>query len=158
MFHLVRQCLAFAVAFCEALFVLATAAIAAPPQVPSLPSQPAGYVKYAITDLPAHFKNGPVAALDNTPADNLLSDAGATLGRVLFYDKRLSHDNGGSCASCHKQANGFSDPAQFSAGINGQLTGRHSMALANGAYYVNGAAFWDERAGSLEEQALIPIQ
>ena len=158
MLHLVRQRLAFAVAFCEALLVLATAAIAAPPQVPSLPSQPAGYVKYAITDLPAHFKNGPVAALDNTPADNLLSDAGATLGRVLFYDKRLSHDNGGSCASCHKQANGFSDPAQFSAGINGQLTGRHSMGLANGTYYVNGAAFWDERAGSLEEQALIPIQ
>jgi cytochrome c peroxidase len=131
---------------------------AAPPQVPSLPDQPAGYVEYAIDDLPAHFKNGPVAALDNTPADNLLTDAGATLGRVLFYDKRLSHDGGVSCASCHKQEAGFSDPAQFSTGINGQLTARHSMGLANGNYYVNGAAFWDERAGSLEEQALIPIE
>jgi cytochrome c peroxidase len=96
--------------------------------------------------------------LDNTPADNLLTDAGATLGRVLFYDKRLSHDDGTSCASCHKQTNGFSDPAQFSTGINGQLTARHSMALANGVYYVNGAAFWDERAESLEAQALIPIE
>jgi cytochrome c peroxidase len=126
--------------------------------VPGLPSQPAGYVKYAITDLPAHFKNTSVAALDNTPADNVLTDAGATLGRVLFYDKRLSHDNRGSCASCHHQANGFSDPNQFSSGINGQLTTRHSMGLANGVYYVSGKAFWDERAASLEEQALIPIE
>jgi cytochrome c peroxidase len=134
--------------------------IAAQPQVPSLPAQPAGYVAYAIDNLPEHLKNGPGAAnpLDNTPADNLLTDAGATLGRVLFYDKRLSHDNAGSCASCHRQANGFSDPNQFSTGINGQLTGRHSMALANSTYYANGAAFWDERAESLEAQALIPIE
>jgi cytochrome c peroxidase len=141
-----------------ALCVGASSGSAAPPQVPNLPTEAAGYVEYAIDDLPAHFKNGPIAALDNTPADNLLTDAGATLGRVLFYDKRLSHDNAGSCASCHKQANGFSDSTQFSTGINGQQTTRHSMALANGAFYVNGAAFWDERAGSLEEQALIPIE
>lgn len=138
--------------------LLARVAAAAPPQVPSLPSQPAGYVKYAIQDLPAHFKNGAVAALDNTPADNLLSDAGATLGRVLFYDTRLSHDNSTSCASCHHQSAGFSDPNQFSTGIDGQLTTRHSMGLANGNYYISGAAFWDERAESLEEQALIPIE
>lgn len=141
-----------------ALAASSTGAVAAPPQVPSLPAQTAAYVKYANEDLPAHFKNGEVAALDNTPADNLLTDAGATLGRVLFYDTRLSHDGSTSCASCHKQSSGFSDPNRFSTGINGQLTTRHSMALANGNYYVSGAAFWDERAGSLEEQALIPIE
>ena len=140
-----------------AVCIPARAASAAPPKVPSLPTQQAGYVKYAIQDLPEHFRND-VTALDNTPASNLLSDAGATLGRVLFYDKRLSHDGGVSCASCHRQANGFSDPNQFSAGINGQLTSRHSMSLANVAYYVNGTTFWDERASSLEEQALIPIE
>ena len=132
--------------------VRADSGMATPPKVPSLPSQTAGYVKYAVDDLPAHFKNGPVAALDNTPADNVLTDAVATLGRVLFYDTRLSHDGGVSCASCHRQANGFSDPNQFSTGINGQLTTRHSMSLANGNYYVNGTAFWDERASSLEER------
>jgi len=153
-----RKRTAMVVLFFGTMCLHATSGIAVPPQVPSLPPQPAGYVKYAIEDLPAHFKNGPVAALDNTPADNFLSDAGATLGRVLFYDKRLSHDGGVSCASCHKQASGFSDPSQFSTGINGQLTARHSMGLSNGNYYVNGAAFWDERAGSLEEQALIPIE
>jgi cytochrome c peroxidase len=133
-------------------------AIGAPPQVPSLPLQPAGYVKYAIEDLPAQFKSGEVAALDNTPANNLLTDAGATLGRVLFYDTRLSHDGSTACASCHHQSSGFSDQNQFSTGINGQLTTRHSMGLANAKYYVNGTAFWDERVESLEEQALVPIQ
>jgi cytochrome c peroxidase len=137
---------------------LPTISTAAPPQVPSLPPELAEYFKYAFEDLPEHFKNGEVAALDNTPADNLLTDAGATLGRVLFYDTRMSHDGSTSCASCHKQASGFSDPNRFSTGINGQQTTRHSMALANGNYYVSGAAFWDERAESLEAQALIPIE
>ncbi|TWT99533.1 Cytochrome c551 peroxidase precursor [Botrimarina colliarenosi] len=138
--------------------LLSLPASAAPPQVPGLPSQTAEYIKYALQDLPTHFQVGEVAALDNTPADNLLTDAGATLGRVLFYDTRLSHDSSISCASCHQQANGFSDPDQFSEGINGQRGDRHSMALANGKYYVNGAAFWDERAESLEAQALMPIE
>jgi cytochrome c peroxidase len=152
-----RRAAAFALV-CAAAGWLSVSGLAAPPKVPGLPPQAFEYVKYALQELPEHFKNGEVAALDNTPADNLLSDAGATLGRVLFYDTRMSHDGSTSCASCHRQANGFSDPNQFSAGINGQLTGRHSMALANGNYYVSGAAFWDERAGSLEEQALIPIE
>lgn len=137
---------------------IATPADAAQPQVPALPTEPMGYVKYAGDDLPAHFKFGDVAARDNTPADNLLTDAGATLGRVLFYDKRLSHDNGTACASCHVQANGFSDPDQVSEGINGQRGTRHSMALANARYYITGAMFWDERAESLEAQALMPIE
>lgn len=142
---------------CAVAFYLANASNAAPPQVPSLPSQMAGYVQYAITNLPDHYKNGPVAATDNTPPDNALTDAGATLGRVLFYDKRLSHTNGVSCGSCHRQANGFSDPNQFSTGVAGQ-TSRHSPGLSNAKYYANGKAFWDERAASLEAQALVPIE
>lgn len=142
---------------CAVAYHLAISSIAAPPQVPSLPSQTAGYVQYAITNLPDHYKNGPVAATDNTPPDNPLTDAGATLGRVLFYDKRLSHTNGVSCSSCHRQANGFSDPNQFSTGVAGQ-TSRHSPGLSNAKYYANGKAFWDERAASLEAQALVPIE
>jgi cytochrome c peroxidase len=130
---------------------------AAPPQVPSLPSQTAGYVQYAVTNLPNFYKAAAIQSTNNTPLDNAITDAGATLGRVLFYDKRLSHGNGVSCASCHRQENGFSDPNQFSTGVNGQ-TGRHSMALANSTYYQSGKAFWDERAASLEAQALIPIE
>ena len=130
---------------------------AQPLQSPSLPTQPAGYIQYAITNAPSYYKNGLAAGANNTPGDNAITNPGATLGRVLFYDKRLSHSNGVSCASCHKQANGFSDPAQFSQGVNG-VTGRHSMALANAMYYAGGKAFWDERAASLEAQALVPIE
>ena len=130
---------------------------AASPQVPALPTQTAGYVQYAVTNLPNSYKAPQVAALNNTPATNPITDAGATLGRVLFYDTRLSHSNGISCSSCHKQSNGFSDPNALSTGVNGQ-TGRHSMALSNVAYYANGKAFWDERAASIEDQALVPIQ
>lgn len=139
-------------------FIFVQASLSAPPQVPGLPAQLAEYVKYAVTDLPNHFKNGAVANTNNTPATNPTTDAGATLGRVLFYDKRMSHGDGVACASCHRQANGFSDPNQFSKGFDGQLTGRHSMGITNAVYYANGKAFWDERAASLEDQALIPIQ
>ena len=57
--------------------------------------------------LPSHF-NVPVALrFDNTPADNPVSDFGATLGRVLFYDTRLSANNTISCGSCHLQSHAF---------------------------------------------------
>lgn len=99
-----------------------------------------------------------LAGIDNTPADNHTTDAGATLGRVLFYDTRLSGNDQVGCASCHQQALGFSDTARFSRGVNGSLTGRHAMALANNRFYQEGTYFWDERAPSLEAQVLQPIQ
>jgi cytochrome c peroxidase len=144
-------------ALVAATLLRAGAGLAAPPKVPSLPAQTAGYVQYSVTNRPPQYLNGP-SAMDNTPADNITSDAGATLGRALFYDKRLSHDNSTACASCHKQSKGFSDENQFSAGINGQLTGRHSIGLTNVTFYESGAMFWDERATSVEDQALKPIQ
>jgi cytochrome c peroxidase len=58
--------------------------------------------------LPAHFLasigGSSVASFDNTPAANPITDAGATLGRVLFYDVRLSRNDATSCASCHRQS------------------------------------------------------
>jgi len=147
-----------AVCFGATFVVGNNSGFAAPPRVPSLPAELAEYVKYAVTDLPNHYKSGPIAATNNTPVDNPITDAGATLGRVLFYDKRMSHGDGVACASCHRQENGFSDPNQFSTGFDGQQTGRHSMGITNAVYYANGKAFWDERTASLEEQALGPIQ
>lgn len=131
---------------------------AASPGVPALPTATADYVKYATTDLPNHFKTQPLVGLKNTPANNQITNAGATLGRVLFYDERLSHNDGVSCASCHKQENDFSDPLTKSIGFEGGETNRHSMGLSNGAYYANGKFFWDERAATLEAQVLMPIQ
>ena len=94
---------------------------------------------------------------DNTPNNNAISDLGATLGRVLFYDKSLSVNNTIACASCHLQEFAFGDTAVASQGVNG-TTGRHSMRLINARFAEEGTAFWDERAASFEIQATLPIQ
>lgn len=94
---------------------------------------------------------------DNT-GTNTISDAKATVGRVLFYDKNLSIDNTISCASCHKQAFAFGDTAIASKGVAGGFTARHSMRLVNARYSVERKFFWDERAATLEQQTTKPIQ
>jgi len=85
------------------------------------------------------------------------SNAKATLGRVLFYDKNLSANNTIACASCHQQSAAFGDVNQVSIGVNG-TTGRHSMRLVNAAFSAETRFFWDERATSLENQTTKPIQ
>lgn len=120
---------------------------------PVLPTTPYNYSPA----FPAHI----AAALgpnDNTPATNAITDNGATLGRVLFYDKTLSKTNTVSCASCHQPTLSFSDSAVKSKGFAGGLTKRHSMPLLNVRFYRSGKMFWDERANTLEEQVLMPIQ
>lgn len=95
----------------------ATGAAAA--RAPILPATSFSYV----VALPAHYTNarvpGSAAAADNTPANNPITNAGATLGRVLFYDLRLSANDRTSCASCHRQENGFSDAAVRVVGVQG---------------------------------------
>lgn len=108
--------------------------------------------------LPDHFRTATLDRFDNTPADNPTTDAGATLGRVLFYDRRLSANGETSCASCHDAAAGFSDPRVRSVGFEGEETRRHSMQLINLRWYAREAMFWDERAETLEAQVLMPIQ
>lgn len=88
---------------------------------------------------------------------NLITDKGATLGRVLFYDKNLSANNTISCASCHQQANAFSDVLVASNGVSG-TTGRHTMRLINSRFANETKFFWDERAASLELQTTQPIR
>ena len=127
-------------------------------QTELIPVLPDTTYNYANPSLPAHFLAGDVGAIDTTPAANPTTNAGATLGRVLFYDKDLSLNSTISCASCHTQSRGFSDSARLSVGFSGGLTGRHSMGLSNTRYYGPNRFFWDERANSLEAQALLPIQ
>ena len=57
---------------------------------PSLPVTP---YNYANPSLPAFYNTPPITGTDNTPVDNPVTDAGATLGRVLFYDKLLQHES-----------------------------------------------------------------
>ena len=129
---------------------------------PTLPTILIDY-EAIIASLPDQYTSrvdefGNIANTDNTPNDNPVTNAGATLGRVLFYDKRLSLNNAISCASCHQQDIGFSDDRQFSLGFAGGETGRASTSLSHARYYDRGRFFWDERAETLEDQVLMPIQ
>ena len=117
-----------------------------------------------------NYSNQPVPDYIGAPRDNgnPVTDAGATLGRVLFYDVSLSIDNTVSCSSCHQQTKAFSDGQVVSQGVFGGVTRRHSMRLIN-LRFGNGpvgsdpdanaiAMFWDERASSAEDQATQPIR
>lgn len=106
-----------------------------------------------------NYENQPVPdyiSKDNTQG-NVISNEVATLGRVLFYDRRLSVNNQISCSSCHQQKFAFGDTAPLSIGINGK-TSRHSMRLINARFAQEVHFFWDERAATLEEQTTMPIQ
>lgn len=107
--------------------------------------------------LPNFYANN-VANIDNSPITNPISNNGATLGRVLFYDKNLSLNRTVSCASCHKQSEGFSDSRTLSIGFTGGTTDRHGMTILNARCYQRGRFFWDERAVMLEDQVLQPLQ
>lgn len=110
-------------------------------------------ISYSVTpynlEIPDHF---PQMAI---PEDNPMTVEGVELGRRLFYDKILSKDNTVSCASCHKQKEGFSDSRQFSEGVGGAVGRRQSMALINMGWQQ--FFFWDGRAATLEEQIFHPV-
>ena len=143
----------FALAAAVILLILLAAAHAqdTSSRVPNLPHTP--YV-YANVPLPPHL----AAIKTNIPKDNPITDHGATLGRVLFYDKRLSINNTTACAACHLQEYAFSDPEQFSIGFAGAKTPRNAMGLANGRFFQADQFFWDARVETLEELILLPIQ
>ncbi len=112
---------------------------------PGIPHQTTPYA----LQIPEHFNPPPI------PASNPLTEEGVKLGRHLFYEPMLSRDFSISCASCHPQNKSFSDPNQFSIGVDNQSGTRNSMALINLAY--GNRMFWDGRAFSLEEQLLEPV-
>ena len=103
-----------------------------------------------------------------------INNAKATLGRVLFYDNKLSRNEKVSCSSCHHQELAFADNKSFSEGFDGQLTLRNSLALGSVANFKssyeggNGGGiapptqrqffFWDERAHTIAEQSSMTIQ
>lgn len=100
--------------------------------------------------IPSHFPDMII------PEDNPMTVEGVALGRKLFYETRLSGNNTQSCATCHAPDHSFSDPNQFSTGIDGLQGNRNSMALINLGW--NQFFFWDGRAKTLEEQILQPVE
>ena len=91
------------------------------------------------------------------PADNPLTVEAVELGRRLFYDPRLSGNNTVSCSTCHQQHLAFTDGLRTGVGVSGKPLALNSMSLAN-LMWGPRFFFWNGRAATLEEQALIPIQ
>ena len=130
-----------------------------------LPAQLANYK----TEYPAHFLqeitqittvtdasgNMKIDTVQGNAQNPKITNAGATLGRVLFYDRALSINNSVACASCHLQANAFSDNVAHSKGFAGSITPRNSMAIVNVG--INNNLFWDSRAQSVPELVSQPI-
>jgi cytochrome c peroxidase len=90
------------------------------------------------------------------PPDNPYSAEKVELGKLLFFDKRLSADGTVSCATCHDPKFAFTDGASVSTGIRGQKGGRSAPTIINRAWSL--AQFWDGRAPTLEAQALGPME
>ncbi|KPM85073.1 MULTISPECIES: cytochrome c peroxidase [Pseudoalteromonas] len=84
------------------------------------------------------------------------SDEIITLGEKLFNDTRLSRDNTVSCASCHESRLAFSDRRKLAVGIDGQVGTRNTQAIIGVDHWQS--FFWDGRAKTATEQALMPIE
>ncbi len=111
----------------------------------NIPNDRTEYLNIA---LPKHMESSGFSVAGGT-----ITNKGAILGRVLFYDTRLSKNDAVSCASCHEQANGFAENAAFSKGFDNQETKRNSLAIGNVRFYYHDRGFmWDERAESVEDQ------
>jgi len=89
------------------------------------------------------------------PKDNALTPAKVALGRQLFFDRRLSADGSVSCATCHDPNRAFTDGRKTAVGIGNRTGARNTPTLLNAMF--NSTMFWDGRADSLEQQAILPL-
>ncbi|MBI3652607.1 MAG: c-type cytochrome [Acidobacteria bacterium] len=99
---------------------------------------------------------GGLAALPARLPNESAQPAAVELGKLLFFDSRLSLDRSMSCATCHDPTKGFTDGQALATGFAGKALKRHSPTLLNSAF--NTRQFWDGRSASLEDQALGPIK
>ncbi|WNG37043.1 cytochrome-c peroxidase [Archangium violaceum] len=91
----------------------------------------------------------------SVPPDRRPTPERVALGEKLFNDKRLSADDSVSCATCHDPKRAFTDGKATSVGIKNQVGQRNSPTVLNALFAAT--QFWDGRAGTLEEQAMLPI-
>ncbi len=98
----------------------------------------------------------PLPALPPIPADNSLTPEKVKLGKMLYYDPRLSRSRIISCNTCHNLAIGGDDNVKSSIGHGWKTGGRNAPTTLNAGFLR--VQFWDGRAPTLEEQAKGPIQ
>ncbi len=106
-------------------------------------------------EIPEIFAQNLIAPV--TSAENPQTVEGVALGRKLFFDPVLSGNRTQACADCHRPQNAFSDPRQFSEGIDGIEGFRNSMPLQNLAWNYSEKFNWDGSATTLEEQIFEPV-
>lgn len=90
------------------------------------------------------------------PEDNPMTPEKIELGKMLYFDKRVSKDGSVSCATCHDPTMAWAEHTPTSTGIHKQVGERNSLTVINAAYA--SAQFWDGRAATLEEQATGPVE
>lgn len=152
------------------LFIVVSAAIfvslAALPSVQSVQRTTSGKVPYlpSVTydynqvDSPLFLVNNPLSFMQYAPPSNPINNRGATLGRVLFHDARLSKSKTVSCASCHDASLGFADSVAFSEGFDGDLTDRNSMGIVNSKFGRFAGFLWDRRANGMDDQIFLALE
>ena len=114
------------------------------------PSPGAGEALFRLT-LPLGLEEDGLVIPENNP----LTKAKVELGKLLFFDKRLSANDTIACASCHVPSLAFTDGQPVSTGIHGQKGGRSAPTAINRVF--SSAQFWDGRAATLEEQSVGPF-
>ncbi len=153
------------------LFLLGTAAsykasiTTSPPPPPPTDSTvlilPDEHYEYRNIPFPDHvlLPNGWSGGSIDTSLVDQITNAGATLGRVLFYDNILSINQDQSCGSCHLQERSFADSVAFSAGFEGELTTRNTLHLNDLGYFPEdgNGLFWDLSSPTLQEAVTLPI-
>jgi cytochrome c peroxidase len=90
------------------------------------------------------------------PKDNPMTPVKIELGKMLYFDKRLSKDESVSCATCHDPKTAWAENKPTSTGIHKQVGERNAPTVINAAHMQS--MFWDGRMKTLEEQALGPIE
>ncbi|WP_018146004.1 cytochrome-c peroxidase [Thioalkalivibrio sp. AKL6] len=98
----------------------------------------------------------PLPALPPIPADNSMTKEKIELGKMLFFEPRISSSGVISCATCHNPALGWADRIPRAVGHDGQVGERNTPTVLNSGFFT--AQFWDGREDDLEGQALGPIQ
>lgn len=113
------------------------------------------FILFAMSSLSVFAEFRALPDRPEIPKDNPQAPAKVELGKMLFFDPRLSMDGSISCNSCHNVMFHGGDGRPVGAGIHGQRGGRNSPTVWNSAYMT--VQFWDGRAATLEEQALGPL-
>ena len=90
------------------------------------------------------------------PADNPITPEKVELGKLLYFEKRVSKNGTVSCATCHDPKMAWAEHTPTSSGIHEQKGGRNAPTVVNAAYATT--QFWDGRAATLEEQATGPVE